>query len=149
MKSCNFTKKRPWHRCFPVNFAKLLRTPFLQNTPGRLRLHHPLNVPWDKFRSSHQRCSIKKGVLKRLWHRFFPVNFAKFLRIPFSEHLRTTVLTVHPLTPETPRRALLVTLTLELTLYGGFFQGDFSRHLCTPGDCFCKLVVTLKFPNSF
>ena len=21
-------KKRPWHRCFPVNFAKFLRTPF-------------------------------------------------------------------------------------------------------------------------
>ena len=27
-------KKRPWHRCFPVNFAKLLRTPFLQNASG-------------------------------------------------------------------------------------------------------------------
>ena len=25
-----------WHRRFPVNFAKLLRTPFLQNTSGRL-----------------------------------------------------------------------------------------------------------------
>ena len=60
------------------------------------------------YRSSHQRCSIKKGVLrnftkfmgkhlcqslikllasrpatlfkKRLWHRCFPVNFVKFLR---------------------------------------------------------------------
>ena len=74
------------------------------------------------FRSSHQKCSIKKGVLrnfakftgkylcqslffnkiaglgpatllkKRLWHRCFPVNFAKFLRTPFlTEHLWTTV----------------------------------------------------------
>ena len=24
---CNFIKKRLWHRCFPVNFAKFLRTP--------------------------------------------------------------------------------------------------------------------------
>ena len=24
------------HRCFPVNFVKFLRTPFLQNTSGRL-----------------------------------------------------------------------------------------------------------------
>ena len=24
-------KKRLWHRCFPVNFAKFLRTPFLKN----------------------------------------------------------------------------------------------------------------------
>ena len=31
-------KKRLWHRCFPVNFVKLLRTPFLQNISGRLFL---------------------------------------------------------------------------------------------------------------
>ena len=29
-------KKRIWHRCFPVNFVKFLRTPFLQNTSGRM-----------------------------------------------------------------------------------------------------------------
>ena len=27
-----------WRKCFPVNFAKFLRTPFLQNTSGRLPL---------------------------------------------------------------------------------------------------------------
>ena len=31
-------KKRLWHRCFPVNFAKFSRTPFLQNTSERLLL---------------------------------------------------------------------------------------------------------------
>ena len=31
-------KKRLWHRCYPVNFAKFLRTPFLQNSSGRLLL---------------------------------------------------------------------------------------------------------------
>ena len=31
-------KKRLWHKCFPVNFVKFLRTPFLQNTSGRLLL---------------------------------------------------------------------------------------------------------------
>ena len=41
------------------------------------------------FRSSHRRCSIKKGFLRisqtknKLWNRCFPVNFAKFLRTPF------------------------------------------------------------------
>ena len=29
-------KKRLWHRCFPLNFAKFLRTPVLQNTSGGL-----------------------------------------------------------------------------------------------------------------
>ena len=28
-------KKRDWHGCFPVNFVKFLRTPFLQNISGR------------------------------------------------------------------------------------------------------------------
>ena len=66
-----------------------------------------------KTRSSHQRCSVRKGILrnfakftgkhlcqvlfynkvagpepatllkKRLWHRCFPMNFAKFLRTLF------------------------------------------------------------------
>ena len=31
-------KKRQVHRCFPLNFLKFLRTPFLQNTSGRLFL---------------------------------------------------------------------------------------------------------------
>ena len=29
-------KNRLWHRCFPVNFVKFLRTSFLQNTSGQL-----------------------------------------------------------------------------------------------------------------
>ena len=34
----NFIKKRLWHKCFPVSFAKFLRTFFLQNTSGWLLL---------------------------------------------------------------------------------------------------------------
>ena len=34
-------QKRLWRRCLPVNFAKLLRTPLLQNTSGRLLLSLP------------------------------------------------------------------------------------------------------------
>ena len=33
-----FIKNRLWHRCFPVKFAKFLRTTFSQNTSGRLLL---------------------------------------------------------------------------------------------------------------
>ena len=36
-ENCNFNKKL-WQRCFFVNFAKLLKTPFLQNTSARLLL---------------------------------------------------------------------------------------------------------------
>ena len=36
--SATLLKKSLWHRCFPVNFAKFLRKPFLQSTSGRLLL---------------------------------------------------------------------------------------------------------------
>ena len=32
-------KKKLWHGCFSVNFPKLQRTPFSQNTSGRLLLN--------------------------------------------------------------------------------------------------------------
>ena len=38
--SCNFIKMRLWLKCFPVNFVKFLRTPFLRSTSGRLLLLH-------------------------------------------------------------------------------------------------------------
>ena len=68
-------KKRFWNRCFPVNFAKFLRTPFLQNTSGRLLLYYYMRtamtvktlttIPesWED-KSSHRRCSLKKAVFK-------------------------------------------------------------------------------------
>ena len=34
LRPATLLKKRLWHRCFAVNFAKFLRTPFLQNTYG-------------------------------------------------------------------------------------------------------------------
>ena len=41
-QASNFIKNRLWHRCFPVNFVKFIRAPFLQNTSGRLLLHHEI-----------------------------------------------------------------------------------------------------------
>ena len=32
MRPATLLKKRLWHICFPVNFAKFLRTPFLERT---------------------------------------------------------------------------------------------------------------------
>ena len=37
-------KQRLWHRCFPVNFVKFLRTPFLQKTSGRLPLIYAFQI---------------------------------------------------------------------------------------------------------
>ena len=37
-------KKRLWHKCFPVNFVKFLRSLFLQNTSGRLLLYSEMVI---------------------------------------------------------------------------------------------------------
>ena len=82
-------KKRLWHWCFAVNFAKFLRTPFLQNTSGRLLLR-----PHDYFNKA---AGLRPATLlkKRLWHRSFLVNFAKFLKTPFlTEDLRWLLLSL-------------------------------------------------------
>ena len=38
LRPATLLKKRLWHKCLPVNFAKFTRTPFLQNISGRLLL---------------------------------------------------------------------------------------------------------------
>ena len=38
LRPATLLKKGLWHRCFPVNLVKFLRTSFLQNTSGRLLL---------------------------------------------------------------------------------------------------------------
>ena len=40
LEPATLLKKRLWHRCFPVNFVKFLRTPFLKSTSGRLLLYY-------------------------------------------------------------------------------------------------------------
>ena len=38
-EACKFIKKEIWHRCFPVNFVKFLRTPFCIEHPWWLLLY--------------------------------------------------------------------------------------------------------------
>ena len=63
-------KKRLWHRCFPMNFAKFLRAPFSQNTYGRLLLdkQHFLAENPSKVLNGQQQ---HKGVIFH-WPRISP-----------------------------------------------------------------------------
>ena len=48
LRPATLLKKKLWHRCFPMNFAKFLRRPFLRNTSGRLLLYltfHSIQYP--------------------------------------------------------------------------------------------------------
>ena len=109
-------KKRLWHKRFPVNFAKFLRTPFLQNTSGWLlltKLHHPnrrkirlpcfelrwllngMNMPWHSvfsflcllFRNNVIREQLDENEFRR-WYSFFS------LKVSFRKYLITAMLRV-------------------------------------------------------
>ena len=56
-QSATLSNKRLWHRCFPVNFAKFPRTPFLQNTSGRHLLNFSLRCGFSEV-ATH-RCFSK------------------------------------------------------------------------------------------
>ena len=84
-------KNRFWHRFFPVNFAKFLRTPFSQNTSGR-RLLKLCNI-YGKLPVLGSLFSKVVGLLgcsyikKGLQHRCFLPNLQKDLRIPFLKNI--------------------------------------------------------------
>ena len=116
MRPTTLLNKRLWHRCFPINFVKFLRTPFLQNTSGRLLLHvlkkyllctlsrsslvqtcHYYLLYYFEVKKQKQsfanKISTYNAIKKRLQHRCFPGKFANFLRTHFStEQLRWLLL---------------------------------------------------------
>ena len=67
LRPATLLKKRPWHRCFPVNFKKFLRTPFLQNTTGRLLLHLLKKSLMVNFKSCTALVSDKVAILDWIW----------------------------------------------------------------------------------
>ena len=84
-------KKSLWHRCFPVNFTKLLRTFFYRTPPvAASELYRGLwTVLWTMLTMLTILWTMLKSATflkKRFWHRCFPVSFAKFLRTPFLQN---------------------------------------------------------------
>ena len=67
LRPATLLKKRLWHRCVPVNFAKFLRAPFLQNTFGRLlvSIYEPRSVckPLYTLEQEFLKNGIQQGLL--------------------------------------------------------------------------------------
>ena len=72
LRPATLLKKRLWERCFPVNFAKFLRTPFLQNTSGRLLLCFMAFIPPQRLKNI---CYWKSTVISIIVYRNILSNF--------------------------------------------------------------------------
>ena len=69
------------HRCFPGNFAKFLRTPFLQNTSGRLLLRIKVTLTHSMFPVE------KSNLIKRFYHLvIYHVYPKQTSKKPFTRH---------------------------------------------------------------
>ena len=60
---CNFIKKKLQHRYFQVNFAKLLKTLFLQNKTGRLLLKKEIAAE-KRYRQCRSPPFARRGLKK-------------------------------------------------------------------------------------
>ena len=115
LRPATLLKKRLWHKCFPVNFAKFLRTPFLQNTSGWLlltKLHDPnmakmrlpcldlrgllngMNMPWH-FVFSFSFFLLRNNVVREQLDEIdFRRCYVFFPKVSFRKYLITTMLKV-------------------------------------------------------
>ena len=71
LRPATLLEKRLWHRCLLVNFAKFLRTSFLQNTSGQLLLNFAEHLSVASF-------SMQKIILRKI------IDFAKKLRSGYT-----------------------------------------------------------------
>ena len=68
LRPATLLKKRIWHRCFPVKFAKFLRTTFLQNTLDNCfwrssMRYFAINIHYVEPRKHFYGCFIRKDFV--------------------------------------------------------------------------------------
>ena len=73
-------KKRLWRRCLPVNFAKLLKTSFLQNTSGRLLLQDRKGK--RLFLRKQGNSTKKRHIIPRKYVNLYRNTVSNFARLP-------------------------------------------------------------------
>ena len=69
-----YFKKRFWYRCFPVKFAKFLRTPFLMNNSGDCfwRMFHSTGNLKDFAKLLGKQIHVSKWIFQNVSENLFP-----------------------------------------------------------------------------
>ena len=88
LQACNFIQKRLKHRCFPLNFAKFLRTLILKNICEQLLFYQ--NSDWfvsPEFSLSYKDLLSKMFKIGKKKFKFFKINkFCFGIVVPFSSY---------------------------------------------------------------
>ena len=104
-------------------------------------------------RSSHRRYSVKEGVRpatllkERLWRRCFPVNFGKFLRIPYLQNTFGRLLLFGAMTFQSSWYLDLLRFQVSLLAFQAYFVAFFWNLLAFDGTlyqaCFQFTITSL------
>ena len=81
LRPATLLKKRLWHRCFPVNFAKLLRTPSFTKYLWWLLLNHYNGKVLLLHRSSWRKIIMCHIMHLKVSFRFFVVSGYSFFKL--------------------------------------------------------------------
>ena len=144
LRPATLLKKRLWLKCFPVNFAKFLRAPFLHNTSGWLlltKLHEPnrrkMGLPISELRWLLNVWTCH-GILCFHFH-FFCLETT----LQDSNWMKTISVVVMFFFPKVSFRKYLITAMFKV-LYQqlrGNLTTAFERHLTT--EYFMNIGVEL------
>ena len=120
--------KRLLHRCFPVNFAKFLRTPFLQNTSG--------GCFCTRLLGRKRKCWVREVLRNRSVNDAYYVIFQECSMIEsifFSEYANGTG-KIQTFSKSSQRKRKVYSAPLKLIL------SRFSREIKTKKDMILKNV---------
>ena len=114
LRHATLLKKKLWHRSCSVNFAKLLRTPFLQNTSGRLLLYFVEHLRTAATVSHPATSAYAKHSKFRIWfyEKLFKCILASTSVCNFSLKIFTKI-SIHLL----PLRRVFLNLLVSLLYY--------------------------------
>ena len=79
LRPTTLLKKRLWHKCFPVNFAKFLRTPFFTEHFRWLLLKYIGSI-LDIASKMLVHKKLLRHTKKRFYRGYFPENFEKVFK---------------------------------------------------------------------
>ena len=116
LKSATLFKKRLWHRCFPVNFAKFPRTPFLQNTSERMLLCFMAFSVWEFLSQRFKTIAVGKSTLPSI--EFYQISRTSS---ETAKAIATFKETTNCKTPFTTTKVLLLLLPFQIVHCNYFF----------------------------
>ena len=145
LRPATLLNMRLWHKCFPVNFMKFIRTPFLQNTSGRLLLFLLLSRLLIFIFAKYSLLVFLKGLTHfRPMVHFYTLQFADVLR-----GYRRAILVENGLPQKVLVSKLLCLALIYFSFIGACLFKMIKKKCIVNVDTLCCKVIIQQFLMGF